>query len=174
VQRSEDEHGDTIARALRWIEQGSLTALFLALVVVGLAQIGFRNFAGIALPWADALMRVLVLWLTMVGAVVATGRLRHIRIDLVERWLAPWAVAWLRRTMFGATAVVCLIMTWTSLDMVALEYEFQAVAFANVPNWIVMAIVPVGFAMMTARFAAWTIAPPRGAVPPVPAAGDEQ
>jgi TRAP-type C4-dicarboxylate transport system permease small subunit len=174
VQDNEDVRSDSTARALRWIEQGSLTALFLALVIVGLAQIGFRNFAGIALPWADALMRSLVLWLTMVGAVVATGRLRHIRIDLVERWLSPRSVAWLRRVMFGATAVVCLIMTWTSMDMVELEYQFQAVAFLNVPNWIVMTIVPVGFAMMTARFTAWTLFPPSGAVPPVPAAGKDR
>lgn len=174
MQSDKDHRSDPAARALRWIEQGSLTTLFLALVVVGLAQIGFRNFAGIALPWADALMRALVLWLTMIGAVVATGRLRHIRIDLVERWLAPATVAWLRRAMFGATAGVCLIMTWTSLDMVALEYEFQAVAFGDVPNWIVQAIVPLGFAMMAARFLAWTVAPPRGDVPPVPATENER
>jgi TRAP-type C4-dicarboxylate transport system permease small subunit len=158
---------DPAGRAIRHIEAGTLTVLFLALVILGLAQIGFRNIAGMALPWADGAMRAIVLWLAMLGGVVATGRLRHIRIDLVERWLPPGGVVWLRRFVFGATALVCLALTWTSLDIVALEYEFQAVAFLDVPNWIVQLIVPIGFGMMAARFLAWAVFPPAAAVLPV-------
>lgn len=171
--RSEEGSGsDSAARAIRYVEGGVLTVLFLTLVVLGLAQIGFRNLAGMALPWADGAMRAIVLWLAMVGGVVATGRLRHIRIDLVERWLRPAAVIWLRRLVFFATALVCLALTWTSLDIVALEYEFQAVAFLDVPNWMVQAIVPIGFGMMAARFLAWAVFPPSRAVLPVPDQGD--
>ncbi len=166
----ESEHrneGDTAERTIRILETGTLSVLFLALVAIGLAQIGFRNFAGMALPWADGAMRAIVLWLAMLGGVVATGRLRHIRIDLVERWLPPGGVVWLRRAVFGATSLVCLALTWTSLDIVALEYEFQAIAFLNVPNWVVQVIVPIGFGMMAARFMAWAFAPPSGEVLPV-------
>lgn len=166
----ESEHcneGDTAERTIRILETGTLSVLFLALVAIGLAQIGFRNFAGMALPWADGAMRAIVLWLAMLGGVVATGRLRHIRIDLVERWLPPAGVVWLRRAVFGATSLVCLALTWTSLDIVALEYEFQAIAFLNVPNWVVQVIVPIGFGMMAARFMAWAFAPPSGEVLPV-------
>lgn len=162
-----DNGSDSAGRTIRWIESGTLTVLFLALVVLGLAQIGFRNIAGMALPWADGAMRAIVLWLAMLGGVVATGRLRHIRIDLVERWLPPVGVVWLRRLVFAATALVCLALTWTSLDIVALEYKFQAVAFLDVPNWIVQLIVPIGFGMMAARFLAWAVFPPSGEVLPV-------
>lgn len=155
------------ARIIRYLEAGTLTVLFLALVVLGLAQIGFRNFAGMALPWADGAMRAIVLWLAMLGSVVATGRLRHIRIDLVEHWLPAAAVVWLRRVIFFATALVCLALTWTSLDIVALEYEFHARAFLNVPNWVVQLVVPIGFGMMTARFLAWAVFPPSRAVLPL-------
>lgn len=158
---------DSAGRAIRGIEAGVLTVLFLALVILGLAQIGFRNVAGMSLPWADGAMRAIVLWLAMVGGVVATGRLRHIRIDLVERWLPATGVIWLRRLVFAATALVCLALTWTSLDIVALEYEFQAVAFLNVPNWAVQVIVPIGFGLMAARFLAWAVAPPSVFVMPL-------
>lgn len=164
---------DSAARTIRYLEAGTLTVLFLALVILGLAQIGFRNLAGTALPWADGAMRAIVLWLAMLGSVVATGRLRHIRIDLIEHWLPDAAVAWLRRTIFGATALICLALTWTSLDIVALEYEFQARAFLNVPNWVVQFIVPVGFGMMTARFLAWTLFPPARTVLPLPGGDTE-
>ena len=165
---------DPAARTIRRIEGGVLTVLFLALVVLGLAQIGFRNLAGMALPWADGAMRAIVLWLAMLGGVVATGRLRHIRIDLVERWLPARGVVWLRRLVFAATALVCLFLTWTSLDIVALEYEFQAVAFLDVPNWVVQVIVPIGFGMMAARFSAWAVSPPSGQVMPVAEEGKGQ
>lgn len=168
------EERDTAARVLRGLEAGLLTTLFLSLVVLGLAQIGFRNLAGMALPWADGAMRAIVLWLAMVGGVVATGRLRHIRIDLIERWLPPRGVVWLRRGVFGATALICLALTWTSLDLVALEYEFQAVAFLDVPNWLVQSIVPIGFGLMAARFLAWAVAPPSVTVLPLHGSGERE
>lgn len=165
---------DKAARVIRNIEAGLLTVLFLSLVILGLAQIGFRNIAGMSLPWADGAMRAVVLWLTMLGGVVATGRLRHIRIDLVERWLSPAAVVWLRRLVFAATAVICLALTWTSLDIVALEYEFKAVAFLGVLNWQVQIIVPIGFGLMAARFLAWAVLPPSKAVLAIAGQGDDE
>lgn len=151
-----------LGRLISGLEAGILTVLFLALVTLGMTQIGMRNLAGTSLPWADGAMRALVIWLTMVGAVVAAGQLRHIRIDLVENWLAPPARAWLRRFAFLATALVCLLLTWNSLMIVALEYEFSQTAFLDVPVWVVQLIIPIGFGIMGARFAAWGMFPPRG------------
>lgn len=158
--KAEDGAEDSpLQLTIRHLEAGVLTALFLALVVLGLAQIGMRNLADTAIPWADAAMRAIVLWLAMVGGMVASGRLRHIRIDLVERWLPPRPLAVLRRLVFAATAGVCLALTWTSLQIVALEFEFRATAFLGLPNWIVQSIVPVGFGIMAARFLAHAVMP---------------
>lgn len=151
-----------LGRVIFGLEAGILTVLFLALVVLGMTQIGMRNFAGTSLPWADGAMRALVIWLTMVGAIVGAGKLRHIRIDLVENWAAPTARVLLRRFAFLATALVCLVLTWNSLMIVALEYEFSQTAFLDVPVWVVQLIIPIGFGIMAARFAAWGLFPPRG------------
>lgn len=157
---------EVLGRIIFRIEAGALTVLFLALVALGLTQIGMRNLAGTALPWADGAMRALVLWLTMVGAVVGAGRLKHIRIDLVETVLPVTALVWLRRVVFLATSAICLTMTWYSLNIVALEHEFQQMAFLDVPVWMVQVIIPVGFGIMSARFAAWGLIPPRGRLQP--------
>lgn len=173
-----NESGSGDEGLLGWLisrlEAGVLTVLFLSLVALGLTQIGMRNLAGTSLPWADGAMRALVLWLTMVGAVVGAGRLRHIRIDLVENLLPPARRAWLRRFTFLATAVICVALTWFTLRLVALEYEFSQTAFLNVPVWIVQLIIPVGFGIMAARFAAWGLLPPTGIVRPegVPGQGE--
>lgn len=157
---------DVLGRVIFMIEAGALTALFLALVILGLTQIGLRNFSDIALPWADGAMRALVLWLTMVGGVVGAGRLRHIRIDLIESAISTRARVWLRRFVFLGTAAICLAMTWYSLHIVVLEYEFDQTAFLDVPVWVVQLIIPLGFGIMGARFAAWGLIPPSGLLQP--------
>ncbi|MFU8832739.1 MAG: TRAP transporter small permease [Wenzhouxiangella sp.] len=150
---------EQIQRGLDRLESSLLTTLLLALIGLGLAQILLRNFAGISLPWADGAMRAMVLWLAMIAGAIAAGKLKHIRIDVAERWLAPTVRVWSHRVIMLATAGVCLIMTWLSLSMVALEYEFRAVAFLDVPNWVVVFIVPIGFGLMAARFAGHAFTP---------------
>lgn len=149
-------------RLHRRIERGEeviLGLLLLALIGIGLAQIVARNGFGVALPWADGAMRGIVLWLAMLAGALAAGRLKHIRIDIGQRWLSATARQWLHSLTLLATALVCLAMSWFSLRMVVLEYEFQTIAFANVPTWVVQFIVPFGFALMAARFAAHALSP---------------
>jgi C4-dicarboxylate transporter DctQ subunit len=168
VNRPEPENGlfEQIQKGLERFESGLLTVLLLALVSLGLVQILMRNFAGISLPWADGAMRAMVLWLAMIAGAIAAGKLKHIRIDIAERWLPPAARVWSHRVLMLATAGICLVMTWLSLSMVALEYEFRAVAFLNVPSWVVVFIVPVGFGLMAARFAGQAFAPPSTIITP--------
>lgn len=145
---------------IRHLESGVLTILFLGLLGVGLIQLGARWLSDNELPWAAPMMQALVLWLMMVGGVVASGRLRHIRIGLVEQLVPGVALLWLQRLTCLTTALICLALTWTSLRTVALEYEFQVMAFLAVPTWLVQVIVPIGFGIMAARFLAWSVRPP--------------
>jgi C4-dicarboxylate transporter, DctQ subunit len=154
---------DLFERIHNWlarIEAGVLVSLLLGLILLGLAQILLRNLAGIALPWADGAMRAMVLWLAMIAAAVAAAQSKHIRISIVEQWLPLRLMRWLNRVIFLTTGLVCLGMTWLSLNMVALEYQFQTEAFLDVPTWVVQMIVPFGFAMMAARFLANAVVPP--------------
>lgn len=153
-----------LAEGLARLETLLLTALLLGLMGLGLTQILLRNLAATALPWADGMMRSMVLWLAMIAGVMAAGQMRHIRINVIERWLSDRSVELLRRLTNLITAVVCLAMTWFSLEMVRMEYQFQAIAFLNVPVWVVQFIIPVGFALMAARFAAAAFSPTPPAV----------
>lgn len=141
-----------LGRLVRSIELGLIAVIFLALVVLGLAQIGLRNLADSALPWADPAMRAGVLWLAMLASVLAAGEARHIRIDVLGRLLPPSIRAWVERVLFLLTSVVCFVMTAASLKIVRIEFEFADLAFLGVPRWIVLVIVPIGFALMAWRF----------------------
>lgn len=142
-------------RLPRWvgrIEDALLVGLLLALVVLGLVQIGLRNFGGIPVPWADGAMRAGVLWITMLASAVAARELRHIRIDVLERFLAARAVGLVQGLMLLGTSAVCAAMVWYSGRMIQLERAFESNAFLNVPSWMVMMIIPVGFTLMGWRF----------------------
>ncbi len=163
--------GETLVEVFRLLGEGLarletllLTGLLLGLMGLGLTQIVMRNLAATALPWADGMMRSMVLWLAMIAGVMAAGQMRHIRIDVIERWLSDSKVALMRRLTNLMTAVVCVAMTWFGLEMVSLEYDYQAVAFLSVPVWAVQLIVPIGFGLMAARFAAAAFSP----TPPAP------
>ncbi len=137
---------------LEGLESLLLTVLLLILIALGLAQIIMRNAFGMALPWADGAMRGLVLWLAMVAGVVAAGRFRHIRIDLLSNLLPAGLARGLHVMVTLATAVICLVMSWLSLRIVGLEFEFQTTAFLGVKTWMVQIIVPIGFSLMAIRF----------------------
>lgn len=156
---------ERIHNGLARLEAGLLVSLLLGLIGLGLVQILLRNLAGIALPWADGAMRAMVLWLAMIAAAVAAGQAKHIRINIAEHWLSPGLMRWINRLVLLATGLVCLAMTWLSLNMVALEYQFQTAAFLDVPTWLVQMVVPFGFAMMAARFLANAVIPPEPTVP---------
>lgn len=144
-------------------ELAVLTLLFLALVIVGLIEVFLVRRLDIFLSWPGDAMTVLLLWLIMAGSMVATGRLRHFRISLVDGILPEcWRVA-LYRLVFFFSAMVCLLLSWLGLQIVGLEHEFGQLAFAGMPNWIALAPVPFVFAIMGARFAAWALVPPNPA-----------
>ena len=143
---------------LRRLEALLLTLLLFGLMSLGLTQIVMRNL-GIALPWADGVMRAMVLWLAMIAGVMASGQLRHIRINLIEHWLPQPLVAWIHRLAYLITAAVCAVMAWYGLDMIGLEASFGAIAFLNVPTWVIQMIVPVGFALMALRFVFIALSP---------------
>ena len=96
--------------------------------------------------------RVLVLWVTFVGATVASRNDDHIRMDLLTRFVRPGAEAALRRFRSLFTSIVAGVFHWYSLQFVLLDYEDGIIAFASVPAWVCEAVMPVGAAVICLRY----------------------
>lgn len=150
--RPEHSPGARLLRALHRIEDGILAALLTAMILLGVAQIALRNLFDAGLTWSDPLLRVLVLWVGLLGALAATREDRHIVIDALLR-LAP------RRLRHGVrvlalvfTAAVTALLAYHAARFVAMEFELGGVVFAAVPAWLAELIIPVSFALMTLRF----------------------
>ena len=61
--------------------------LLLGMIGMAAGQVLLRNFFDGGVYWGDSAVRVMVLWVTMLGAMVASRDDSHIRIDLVGRFL---------------------------------------------------------------------------------------
>ncbi|MBU1693255.1 MAG: TRAP transporter small permease subunit, partial [Verrucomicrobia bacterium] len=71
------------------VETAGLALLVSGMVLLAAAQILLRNFFQTGFLWAEPLLGMGLLWLTMLGALAATGARRHIVIDLVGHFCPP-------------------------------------------------------------------------------------
>jgi TRAP-type C4-dicarboxylate transport system permease small subunit len=142
-------------RLIRWLhrlEDGLLITALLAMIGMAVLQILLRVLFHTGIVWGDELVRVLVLWLGLLGAVSASRNDSHIRIDLVSRYLPDRFKAWAGGLMQLATALICAIAAWYGWRFVMMEYEYQGRAFAAVPSWVCELIIPLGFAVIALRY----------------------
>lgn len=152
--------------AQRWledlgkIENWLLAILVLMLVALAGAQIILRNFFATGLSWADPLLRALVLWTGMLGALAAVRDDKHIALDVLQRFLAPVAQRLARMLTLGFAAIMCAAMAWFSFDLVKIDLSSGSDAFGNVPSWLIESILPAGFGLMALRFALRAFASP--------------
>jgi len=155
----------TLARrslvVLRHIENGLLTALVLLLVVLAGAQIILRDIFHTGLSFADPMMRQLVLWTGMLGALAAVRDDKHIALDVLQRFLNPSAQKIARVLTLGFAALVCAILAYYCYAMVQVDFDGSTASpLSGLPAWTAELILPVGFGLMGLRFALRAFAPP--------------
>ena len=159
---------DTRIRALRWlhrIEDGVLVAAVLIMVALAGGQIVLRALFGTSFFWVDPMLRSLVLWVGMLGALAASRTGQHIAIDALTRVLPRhWRLP-VRGAACAFTAAVCAGFAWHGARYTALELELASEAFAGIPQWSVVVILPVAFTLIGVRFAVFAVAFFRGHEP---------
>ncbi len=137
---------------LHRLEEGLLAALMGVLVLLTASQILLRALFLVTLPWADPLIRHLVLWTGFLGAMVACRLDKHIRIDALLRLSPPrWSGAMeAAGSLFAAG--VCALLVWLAIQFVANERSYGTASFWDVPTWTLQLIFPLAFGVMAVRF----------------------
>jgi TRAP-type C4-dicarboxylate transport system permease small subunit len=141
-----------VAEFLNHLEDAILVSLLAAMLVLASVQILARNFFQAGIIWGDILVRVMVLWVGLVGAMVAARRNQHISIDIVSRLLPQGVKKAVNAVLNLFAAVVCGIVAYYSLRLVRLEYLDGVVAFGAVPTWTLESIIPLSFGVMALRY----------------------
>lgn len=151
---------ENILGTINKLEDWFLIIALAIMVVLAVAQIFFRNIFGEGVVWIDPLLRVLVLWVAITGAVVATRTDNHIRIDFFTRYIPRDHVKYLQRTVYAFCFLVCSFIAYHSINFVKMDYEYKTIAFASVPAWVTELVIPVGFIMIALRYLLLFVSPP--------------
>jgi TRAP-type C4-dicarboxylate transport system permease small subunit len=155
-----------LGRAVRGIENAAIALATAVLVLAAGGEIVARIVFESGLSGLDAVLRALVLWIALLGAMIAAREDRHLAVDALSRYAkGPWARV-LRFVSYGAATAICGLLAWHSLALVRDELASGTIAFANVPSWSVQAIMPFAFAVMALRFLVHAFALPRAHVLP--------
>ena len=149
----------TALRLIHRAEEALLALLLTAMILLSASQVVLRNFFDSGLYWGDSAVRVVVLWVAMLGAMIASRRNEHIRIDIANRFISPQFKPYMSRFVSAFTCLVLLIFAWYSIEFVRYEFEDGTIAFGIVPAWLCEIIMPVGAAVMALRYAILTILP---------------
>ena len=154
-------------RWLNWLEDGVIVTILLLMILLAVLQIVLRNFFGVSFVWVEPTLQNAVLWIGLLGAMIASRRDEHIRIDIASRFLSPAAHRWLAVAVDAFTAGICGLVAWTSMAFLRTEIEYPSIAFAAVPSWALQMIIPVGFSVMAVRYAVLTVLDLLGKRPPM-------
>ena len=169
--------GERLFRLAGRLEMGALALLLLAMIVLSALQILLRNLFGIGLLWVDPLLRYATLWIGFLGAAVAASEGRHIQIDVFTHVLPPGVKRIAGRLVNLAAAATCAILFAAAYRHLSTEYEYDTRVLLELPSWLLLAVIPIGLALLTYRFLDRAITLPAPAVSPAvplatPAAAD--
>jgi len=134
------------------IEDAILVGLLLLMIVMAVLQIFLRNFFGGGIVWSEVLVRVLVLWVGLIGAMVASRQGNHINIDIMNRYLSGRAKVVVKFVVELFTALICIVVAYYSLEFVQMEFVDGGESFAKVPIWLCESIIPFAFMVISLRY----------------------
>ncbi len=137
---------------LHWVEDAVLVGLLLLMIGMSVTQIFLRNLFETGIVWSDVMVRILVLWVGLIGAMVASRQDNHITIDILDRYLPERGKVYANFVVKLFTALICMIAAYYSLLFVQMEFADGGMAFAQVPTWLCEAIIPFAFTVIALRY----------------------
>lgn len=139
---------DRLAQA----EESLLCLSLFAMILLAFLQVVSRNLFSAGILWADAFVRILLLWVGMLGAALATKLGQHLSIDAFTKFLGGRS-----RRLVGVfiklfAGIVCLYLLDASADFIRMEKEAGSEFFTSIPNWSIELIIPITFVLMPFHF----------------------
>jgi len=139
------------------IESALLVFVLSAMILLAAGQILMRNLLDSGVAWGDEALRIMLLWLVMLGAVAASRERRHIVIDVLSRLLPGVLKTLTAAAVDCLTAVVTGLLAWFSWQFVSDSRIYGDVLLNTVPAWTLQIILPVGFALISYRYLVWCV-----------------
>ena len=140
-------------RSLEKLEEGVVAFLLAAMTVVTFAQVIARYIFNYSFVWALELVSILFAWLIFIGMSYGVRVGSHIGMDAVVKLLGEKLgriVTIVATLLCIAYSIIIFIGSWHYVNMV---YDLGNYAQdLPIPVWVPRLALPVGFALLTARF----------------------
>ena len=137
---------------LKTIEDYLIVLLLSLVILVSLTQIGMRLFFNSSIIWGDEFIKIIILWLAMIASVSASRSNRHLKIDLIDKFISNKISHFPKIISKLFVSIVCGVVTWHSILYIHLTITFDETVLNGFPAWIAYAIVPLSFFMMSYRY----------------------
>lgn len=125
------------------ISVGLLSMLFLAFL-----QVIMRDVFNKGLPWADSIVRLLVLWVGFVGAALATKLDQNLTLEVLTKYM-PERLRHLSSIVVKLFAImVCCFLFQASLKFLGDEMSTGEKYLNLFPSWYTLTIFPATFALI--------------------------
>lgn len=134
------------------LENIALVTLLGSMIILAVGQIVLREVFETGIIWADELLKIMVLWLAMVGSIAACRDDRHIRIDVLSHLLPDGLVKYTRLLVDLFAAIVCAVIAWQAWRYLQIEIQFEDRVLVDTPAWVAHMIMPLAFALVSFRF----------------------
>ncbi len=104
--------------------------------------------------WVVEISQYSLLFITFLGAAWVLRRERHVKMDMLLDRLGQRSKALVSIITSGLAAIVCLIVVWYSVlsTWTYFKLDYFTPTILEVPQWIILAIIPVGTFMLFVQF----------------------
>ena len=151
--------GVRIAATLHAVETAALALLVAGMVLLAAAQILLRNLFHTGFPWAERLLGMALLWMTLLGALAATGARRHLAIDAAAHFFPPRVRRPVARAAALFAAVACALLARAAWRYCAFQREMETGSLLGIPDWAYYTVMPAAFGLMACRFLGQAVRP---------------
>jgi TRAP-type C4-dicarboxylate transport system permease small subunit len=136
---------------------GAVVIAFGVMIVAVSLQVFFRYVLNDPLAGSEEIGRLAFVWVTFIGAAVASRDGLHVRIDYFANRLGPLGRRNSRLIEHAATACFGVLMVWVGVLLSIFSWNYES-ASLQFPMTLVHASVPVSGALLTVMSLrnAWT------------------
>ena len=134
------------------VEEKVLCLLLAAMIVLACLQIFLRTVYSGGLLWIDPLLRYLVLWCGLLGAVSATSQGKHIALDIFGTRIPATIDPWLSLLNHLFSSLAAAGLTWAGWLFLAEEMEAGGSGPLSLPLWLWNSIFPLAFGLITGKY----------------------
>ncbi|MDP6371288.1 MAG: TRAP transporter large permease subunit [Vicinamibacterales bacterium] len=132
------------------LENTLVVAVLAVMAILPLIEIAGRVVIGRGISGSIVVVQNLTLWITVLGAVLAARSERLLALS-TQRLLPPHAQRPVKIFTSSIAVAVTTTLVVASLDFVQIEREFGDIVAWDVPIWVVLAVLPIGFGAITGR-----------------------